>query len=225
MRLPEGEPAATGWRTVEESEFVGLVLEAAGRPQGRPRIVAVDGRGAAGKSTLAARLQEAVPASAVVHTDDLAWCEPYFAWGHLLLQVLEPLHRGDAVHLQPPTWRAHGRTGSIDVPAGLELVVVEGVGASQREPAELIDATVWVQSDFAEAERRGIARDIEQGVNGDREQTIAFWHEWMGHELTFLRHQQPWQRASLVVAGTPVVPLGPGQLSVAPGPLRPAWSG
>lgn len=103
--------------------------------------------------------------------------------------------------------------------ADVELVVVEGVGASQREHAELIDVTVWVQSDFAEAERRGIARDIQQGVNGDRQQSVAFWHEWMSHELSFVRDQRPWERAALVVAGTSVVPLESGQLAVAAGPL------
>jgi hypothetical protein len=72
-----------------------------------------------------------------------------------------------------------------------------------------------VQSDFAEAERRGIARDIEQGGNGDRAETVAFWHEWMEHELRFLERQQPWRRADLIVAGTPVIPLRTGQLAVA----------
>lgn len=219
MLVPEGEPAVGVYRAVEASEFVDLVLRSVGKPQGRPQIVAVDGRGAAGKSTLAAKLRQAVPASAVIHTDDLAWCEPYFAWGHLLLQVLLLLHRGEAVHLRPPAWAANGRSGAIEVAAGLELVVVEGVGASQREHVEFIDTTVWVQSDFAEAERRGMARDTTQGVNGDREQSIAFWHDWMSHELAFVQQQQPWQRAAFVVAGTPVVPLQAGQLAIASGPL------
>lgn len=220
ISLPEGEPPVERWRVADRREFVQLVQQAAGRPSTRPLIVAVDGRGAAGKSTLAEWLQEAVPASAIVHTDDLAWCEPYFAWGPLLSEVLEALHRGEAVHLRPPAWEANDRPGSIDVAADLELVVVEGVGASHREQAELIDVTVWVQSDFAEAERRGIARDIRQGVNGDPEQSIAFWHEWMSHELEFLQCQRPWERAALVVAGTSVVTLESDQLAVAAGPLK-----
>jgi len=219
MLLPPGEPAVELWRLVDRAEFVELVQRAAGPPADRPRIVAVDGRGAAGKSTLAAWLHEAIPSSAIVHTDDLAWHEPFFGWGHLLLQVLQPLHRGEAVQLRPPAWRENGRSGAIHLPRGLQLVVVEGVGASQREHADLIDATVWVQSDFGEAERRGIARDIEQGVNGDDEQSVAFWHEWMSHELSFVEQQRPWERAALVVAGTEVLPRGPGQLVVAPGPL------
>ncbi len=140
--LPKGEPAVDGWRAVDEREFVELVLNCAGTPATRPRIVSVDGRGAAGKSTVAARLTDAVPNSAVVHRDDLAWNEPFFAWGHLLAGVLESLRRGHAVHLKPPTWTAHGRQGAVRVPPGLNLVVVEGVGASQCEHAHLLDATL-----------------------------------------------------------------------------------
>ncbi|WP_250445651.1 hypothetical protein [Actinotalea sp. C106] len=120
---------------------------------------------------------------------------------------------------RPPAWAQHARDGTIEVPAGLDLVVVEGVGASQRELGDLIDATVWVQSDLAVAEERGIARDISQGVNGDAEETVAFWHEWMAQELRFLQAQRPWERACVVVAGTTPIPLLDGQVAIAPGPL------
>ena len=84
MTLLEGEPAAGPWRALDTAELVNHVLQVAGQPLGRPQIVAVDGRGASGKSTLAAELKRAVARSAVVHTDGLAWHEPFFAWGHLL---------------------------------------------------------------------------------------------------------------------------------------------
>ncbi|WP_432524531.1 hypothetical protein [Kineococcus sp. SYSU DK006] len=122
---------------------------------------------------------------------------------------------------RPPAWEARGRPGAVEVPAGSELVLLEGVGAAQRELAPFLDAVVWVQSDAALAERRGIARDVAEGVNGDLERATAFWHEWAAEELRFLRDQRPWERADLVVAGTPVTPLAAGRLAVAPGPLRP----
>lgn len=81
--------------------------------------------------------------------------------------LLIPVRQGAGVQYRPPGWKAGGRVGAIEVPAGLSLVVVEGVGAGRRELAHLLDAVVWVQSDFAEAERRGIARDVASGVNGD----------------------------------------------------------
>lgn len=202
--LPEGEPQAGPLRVVHRTELASLLLDEAGEPVGRPRIIAIDGRGASGKSTLATQLAAALGSCAVVHTDDLAWHEPLFGWGDLLADlVLRPLHQGHALDVQPPQWQQRSREGSIVVPGGLDVVLIEGTGASHREHAGLIDATVWVQADFAEAERRGIARDIAAGVNGDEAQTVAFWHAWMAEELRFFARQQPWQRACVVVNGTP----------------------
>ena len=204
LTLPPGEPEAGPWRPAPLPALLDLVLGAAGSPRDRPRIVAVDGRGASGTSTLAARLGALAPASAVVHTDDLAWHEPLFGWGHLLAEdVLGPLRDGRALSYRPPQWERRGRTGVIAVPAGLDVVLVEGTGASQREHADLVDATVWVQADAVEAERRGIARDVADGVNGDPDEAAAFWHEWTTAELAFLDRERPWRRACVVVNGTP----------------------
>jgi len=220
LPLPPGEPAAGPWRTVTVQDLVTVVRRVTGDPAGRPRIVAVDGRGASGKTTLAARLQQHLPDSTVVHTDDLAWHEPLFAWGHLLADgVLKPLRRGAPVSFQPPAWARHGRRGAVQGPAGPGYVLVEGTGASQWEHAELVDATIWVQADFAEAERRGIARDVEEGVNGDPEQTVAFWREWTTEELAFFDRQRPWTRACAVVNGTPLTGGRGDHVTVAPGPV------
>lgn len=218
LTLPAGEPPAGPWTTVPIASVVDHLT--AGRTPGRPHVVAVDGRSAAGKTTFTDRLTRAVPASAVVHADDVAWWEPYFTWAPLLRDhVLAPLRAGEAVDFRPPAWGARAREGSITVAAGLDLVVVEGVGSGGRELTDVVDAVVWVQSDFAEAERRGIARDLEQGVNGDHDETVAFWHEWMAEELAYLERDRPWQRAALVVAGTPDVLPGPDEVVVAEGPL------
>ena len=218
LTLPPGEPEAGPWRPTPLPALLELALTAAGDPQGRPRVVAVDGGGASGTSTLAARLCALAPASAVVHTDDLAWHEPLFGWGHLLADgVLRPLRRGDAVSFRPPAWAEHARTGAVQVPAELDHVLVEGSGAGAGELAELLDATIWVQADVVEAERRGLARDIEAGVNGDPGQTVAFWRQWMTEELAFFDREQPCTRADLVVDGTP--PTGGDLVRVAPGPL------
>jgi hypothetical protein len=219
MSLPAGEPAAGPWRAASVSELVEIVVTATNKPSGRPQIVAVDGHSASGKSSLAARLHQHVARSAVVHTDDVAWNESFFGWSPLLAKnVLEPLRRGESVTFRPPAWARHGRDGAIGLPAGLALVLIEGVGAGQREHSGLIDATIWVQSDVVEAEQRGIARDIAHGTNGNAEQTITFWHTWMAEELPFLAADRPWERACVVVAGSPTIPLGPDQLALAPVP-------
>lgn len=220
LTLPPGEPAAGPWQAIPDSDLARLVVGAANGSSRTPWIIAVDGRSASGKTTVAARLAQYADRSAVVHTDDIAWNEPLFAWGDLLGDhVLKPLRRGKGVAYTPPAWTRHGRVGAIEIPAGLDLVVVEGVGAGQRELDGLIDVTIWIQSDFAAAESRGIARDIAQGVNGNADETTTFWHEWMDAELRFLSEQRPWERATVIVAGTPTIPLGNDQMAVAPGPL------
>jgi len=174
------------------------------------------GAAAGGKSKLAAKLHVAVSASAVIHTDDIAWHHSRFGWSELLARsVLQPIRNGQPVGYRPPGWESHGRTGAIEVPTGLDLVIIEGVGAGRRELAHLLDAVVWVQSDYAEAERRGIARDVASGVNGDRVAAASFWYSWMAEELPFLDHQRPWERAAVIVAGTPLLAHGDRQVVLA----------
>lgn len=99
-------------------------------------------------------------ATAVVHTDDIAWAHSRFGWADLLTEgILVPVRQGLAVSCRPSRWAGHGREGSIEVPAGCLLLVIEGDGAGRREVADLIDALIWVQSDErATAGRRRIAR-------------------------------------------------------------------
>ena len=61
----------------------------------------------------------------------------------------------------------------------------------------------WVQSDMAEAERRGIERD------GGDTAAVSFWHLWMAEELSFMARQRPWTRAKVIAAGTPAVSYDP----------------
>jgi len=214
--LGEGEPPAGPWRVEPFSELVRLLAAIAPVPDHRPRIVAVDGRGGGGKTTLAERLRAAVPGAAVVHTDDIAWWHSRFGWADLMLGgVLEPLHRGRSVHYQPPAWASRGRTGHVDVSVESPLLVIEGVGAARREVTALIDAAVWVQSDFAEAERRGIERD-----GGDADAARG-WHGWMAEEAPFLAADRPWERADVIVAGSAQLAFDPATEVVLAAPLAP----
>ncbi|MFC7163842.1 hypothetical protein ACFQL5_16245 [Aquipuribacter hungaricus] len=97
--------------------------------------MAVDGRGGAGKSTLVEQLHALVPASAVVHTDDVAWHDAFFDWADLLADgVLHPLRRGEAVSFRLPAWAQHDRPGAVHVPAGLDTVRVEGTSWPDAQP-------------------------------------------------------------------------------------------
>ena len=197
MLLPPEEPEASGWEVLDEPALasrLGALL-----PAGRA-LVLVDGRSGGGKSTAAARIASAL-GGAVVHTDDVAWHLHPIDWADALRDgVLRPWRAGESVSYRPPGWVARGRPGAVEVPA-CEVLVVEGVGAGRAELAAEADLVVWVQSDAAEARRRGIARDIAEGRPAG--EADGFWDDWQRSEDPFLAADQPWTRAALVVNGTP----------------------
>ncbi len=214
MRLGEGEPAAGPWRVEPIAAFAARLLAAAGVHDGRPAVVAVDGRSSSGKTSLAARLAVTVPGAAVVHTDDVAWWQSVLDWDDLLAEgVLAPARRGEAVAYRPPAWDERGREGAIRVPAGTPLLIVEGVGAGRRELTPLLDAVVYVQCDLDERDRRDAVRVAAGEISPEGHA------DWMAQEEPFVARQRPWERAFAVVAGTPPLPHDPAtELVAAPPP-------
>jgi hypothetical protein len=59
--------------------------------------------------------------------------------------------------------------------------------------------------DHRETERRSLARVGQPGGP----QTVWDLREWMAEEEPFLADQRPWERADLIVAGTPQIPFDP----------------
>lgn len=172
-------------------------------------VVAVNGRSAAGKSTLADRLAAGAAGWSVVHTDDIAWHHSFFDWGDLLVDgVLDPLRRDGAVSYRPPPWDERERSGAITAEPGTRVLVVEGVGSSQAALADHLDVALWVHVPFdavlAREEARFAAGIADRGLSD----------EWLPAEAGFHAADRPWSRADLVVAGDPETAAGPDQVVV-----------
>jgi hypothetical protein len=216
LQLALEEPEARPWRVEPLTAVIGALIRG-GRGKivaGRPVVLAVDGRSNSGKTTLAARIAQAVPGAVVVHSDDIAWEHSRFGWTGLLTDgILVPIHQGKAVRYRPPRWVEHGREGSIKIPAGCPLLVIEGDGAGRREVTHMIDALIWVQSDQRQAERRRLARDRNPDAADVANRALdglPFDHAgWMAEELPFNTAQRTWERADIIVCGTPGIRCDP----------------
>lgn len=169
-------------RAVEESSAPAGVLT---------RIVAIDGPGGAGKSSLARCLADRLPA-AVVQTDDFAsWDDPVDWWPSLLERVLEPLAAGVTARYQPTSWGGEERAQVVVEPGG--TVLLEGVTASRHVFRTYLAFSIWVETDRAVRLRRGLERD----GNAARAQ----WERWMEAEDRYIETEGPAERADALLRG------------------------
>jgi len=161
---------------------------------GRPgtRWVGIDGLGAAGKTTLAARLARALPGAVVVHVDDFAHPEvPTWQRDRFVAEVLRPLLAGRAARYRPADLVTGALGPAVVVPPGVPLVV-EGVSSTDVRLGVPWDLTIWLEVPQAERRRRIEARD--------RPELLERWRsDWWPQEEAYVRAQHPAERADLVV--------------------------
>ena len=152
---------------------------------GLPFVVAIDGHGAAGKTTIATEVAAGLGAS-VVHTDDYFHdaedigdprpMAQYYSWQALREAALAPMIR--SVRDAPD-----GRTGA-------DLIVVEGVSSAAPALADLIDRSVFVQTPEAVRLARLHARVSD-----------ADWdEEWLYAERLYFASRPP-DSFDLIVGG------------------------
>jgi uridine kinase len=162
------------------------------------RVVAIDGLGGAGKSTLAARLAQRLDGALVVHTDDFAsWETPIDWWPRLVEQVLDPLAVNRAGRYQRYDWDTARLAEWIDVPPDA-FVVLEGVSAAREAFRPYLALSVWVETPRDERLRRGLARDGEHM----RER----WLDWMAAEDAYVEREQPQRHVDIVLDGAHLLP-------------------
>jgi uridine kinase len=120
-------------------------IEGSAAPDGMvTRVIAVDGPGGAGKSTLAARLAAALGNAPVIPTDHFAsWDNPLDWWPRLIEQVLEPLSANQAARYQRYDWETR-KLGEWREVAPADFLVLEGVSASREAFRPYLAYRIWV---------------------------------------------------------------------------------
>jgi para-aminobenzoate synthetase len=172
----------------------GAVAEAARRAAprcGRTRVLAVDGRSGAGKTSLAAGLRAALDAP-VVTLEEL-----YGGWDGLergidllVSAVLEPLSAGRPARVPRYDWvaAAWGTPWVLEPPW---LLIVEGVGAGARRAAAYASVLVWMEAPESVRKKRALDRDGE---------TFApHWDMWAVQEDAMLAREHTPVRADFLI--------------------------
>jgi uridine kinase len=168
-----------------------------------PLVVAIDGHGAAGKSTIAERVATE-RGVAVVHVDDF-WrvasavasgppreghpLAAYYDWTRLREQALGPLlecRPATFVAVDPDTGASFER-----VVAAAEVVLIEGVSAAAEPIADLVDRSVLVETPEPQRLAR-LRRSVPPGQWDDN---------WLDAERRYLSTRPP-SSFDLVVSGS-----------------------
>jgi len=181
------------WRSLSVATILDRLIGSVA--PGEVAVIGIDGRSKSGKTSLAAELGAPGDGVAIIHTDDIAWHHSFFDWTPVLVTgLLEPLRRdGPPVSFTPQAWIDRGRSGSIDIRRGTQVVLVEGVGAARAELTRWLDATIWVETPEDVAMRRTVELDRDPP---------GFIDDWMRAERAHLDRDRPWTRATVITSGT-----------------------
>jgi uridine kinase len=158
-----GSDSRESWHTAAASVISAAARWREAAPHG-VLVIAIDGHGGSGKTTIAAAVAGATGA-ALVHTDDFFTdavfapgaqqpMQSYYDWRRLRGQALLPLRARRCASFRRFDWEAGaGLDGTVTVdPAG--LIVVEGVFSAAPQLAGEVDRAVFVDTPEPERLRR-----------------------------------------------------------------------
>lgn len=160
---------------------------------GSTELVAIDGPGGAGKSTLAAQLGREFDA-AVVPTDSIAsWDNTLNWWPRLETEVLEPLGRNALARYQRYDWDQRALAEWHEIAPG-GVVVLEGVSSSRAAVRPRLSLSIWVDTPRSLRLTRGLERDGTAA--------LPLWEQWMADEDTHFTTDNTRAHADLIISGT-----------------------
>lgn len=176
-----------------------------------PRLIAVDGRAGAGKTTFASQLCRYLPGAVVIEVDNfLDWSDLDDWWPRLEEEALAPLLAGERARFRTRDWNTDPLGKGLDGWRHLDpaqTIIIEGVTSSRIVIADRLSMSFWVEAPRSVRIARGIARDGEA--------MRPFWQNWMRLEDEFFLSDDARGRATYLIAGAPAVPHDPEREVVA----------
>lgn len=188
--------------TSEYESLLALIADSPALPSGG-RIIAVDGRSGAGKTTVATALAAALRCP-ILTVDDL--CPGWDGLSQvpaLLAATLEPLAQGRTGQFRRYDWIAGEPGGDVRLPP-TDWLVVDGVGSGSLLCRPSLSYLIWIEADEAQRKERALARD---GAVFAR-----VWDRWAAQESALFEQEQTAAAADAVLTEDPqtgILALGP----------------
>jgi uridine kinase len=166
-------------------DYQNLLQEIKNVKNNETTLIAIDGVAGSGKTTLALKLTKDLTETSVVHMDDFydGWNNPLSQklTARVISQLLEPVNKQLPVSYQIFDWKLNRFTDFKSIPQS-KYLILEGVGAAQREFRPYINKIIWIECEPNLGLSRVIARD---GVQVEQEM-IKFLIDQNNHFLTEL---------------------------------------
>jgi uridine kinase len=170
-------------------------------PKQKPVLIAVEGYGGSGKTTLANELSNALGKAYVVHLDDFivkekmnepSW-ESGFDRKRLEEQVLAPASAGKSVNYQTLLWVSNSLSQPSLMPP-VDYLIVEGISSSHPDISHYYQFVIWMDTPIEVAKARGQARDA-----GNENEHM--WDLWAENDIRYQDKYHPEKKANFTVRG------------------------
>ena len=171
-------------------------------------VVAIDGHGASGKSTIAEQLG-ALSGASVIHTDDFflpglealaggggRGLESYYDLARLRKEALAPLRAGREAWYHRFDWDSGTLSAGREHVAASSLVIVEGDCSAAPELSDLVDRAIYVDTPATERLERLQQRIAPEDWDSD----------WLRAEEEYFAHVRPVESFDLVIRGSRTAP-------------------
>jgi len=184
-------------------------LEALRREKSRV-VAAIDGRGGAGKSSLARAIVAAIPRSVHIEYDWFHLPKAQVAEGcrfdheRLVSELIAPFRAGSpAISFLRYNWGylagvPDGFHETAILIQDAEILVVEGCETLNRSLIGHLDLSIWLDTEPDLSMARGIRRDIEE-YKLDSDRVYAAWNEWTAQEARSLERDDRRKRADFLL--------------------------
>lgn len=176
-------------------QTIGRAIESAKKPADFPiKLIAIDGHGGAGKSTLSEQLADLLNAQ-IIHLDDFdSTLENGQYRPSLEETILKPIKEGmKELSYERASWGPDHHPEPVKGQPVTPVMILEGVGSARKEFRPYLSYVIWVDTPLDICLRRGLERDGQDAYEK--------WKVWLAKEDGYIKRHNPQEYADIIISG------------------------